>query len=94
MARYAAIDQQTNKVRNVCEWDGRGYDPESAPNAWRVPDGVFMVRSEQAHPGDNYDPSSGTFTHPDPSDEPEPARPVSKLQELEARISALEAKAR
>lgn len=56
MARYAIVSTETNQVINVAEWSG------NVP--WAPGDGLRVVRSDTASPGDMFDPESGEFSPP------------------------------
>ncbi len=57
MARYAIINEKTNKIVNVAEWDG------IAP--WKPPVGHYVASDERAGIDDSHDPVAKKFIYLD-----------------------------
>lgn len=61
LKRWALINDTTNIVVNVCDWDGN-------PETWQAPAGIITVEIPQdswVGIDDLYNPADGTFTRPD-----------------------------
>lgn len=62
--RIAIINSETNKVVNVCKWEGK---------EWLPPKGTFIVEDTRVNIGDEWNPETETIVYIDrTASDPEP----------------------